>query len=33
MTDHVPAATGQQLGHRSWAEPWKIKTVEPLPSR
>ena len=22
--------TGQQLGRRSWAEPWKIKMVEPL---
>jgi tyrosine phenol-lyase len=22
--------TGQQLGRRSWAEPWKIKVVEPL---
>jgi tyrosine phenol-lyase len=21
---------GQQLGRRSWAEPWKIKMVEPL---
>ena len=30
MTDHVPVTTGQQLGRRSWAEPWKIKMVEPL---
>lgn len=30
MTEHVPATTGQQLGRRSWAEPWKIKMVEPL---
>jgi tyrosine phenol-lyase len=21
---------GQQAGRRSWAEPWKIKVVEPL---
>jgi tyrosine phenol-lyase len=21
---------GQQFGRRSWAEPWKIKMVEPL---
>lgn len=25
-----PATTGQQLNRRSWAEPWKIKMVEPL---
>ena len=30
MTEHVPVTTGQQLGRRSWAEPWKIKMVEPL---
>ncbi|MHB1244284.1 MAG: tyrosine phenol-lyase [Gaiellaceae bacterium] len=30
MSDHVPVTTGQQLGRRSWAEPWKIKMVEPL---
>jgi tyrosine phenol-lyase len=30
MTEHVPITTGQQLGRRSWAEPWKIKMVEPL---
>jgi tyrosine phenol-lyase len=29
MGDH-PSTTGQQLGRRSWAEPWKIKMVEPL---
>lgn len=29
MTD-IPRTFGQQLGRRSWAEPWKIKTVEPL---
>lgn len=28
--DPVPATTGQQLGRRSWAEPWKIKMVEPV---
>ncbi len=28
MTDM--RTTGQQLGRRSWAEPWKIKMVEPL---
>ena len=30
MTTHLPATTGRQLGRRSWAEPWKIKMVEPL---
>jgi tyrosine phenol-lyase len=30
MSEHVPVTTGQQLGRRSWAEPWKIKMVEPL---
>ncbi len=25
-----PLTTGQQHGRRSWAEPWKIKMVEPL---
>jgi tyrosine phenol-lyase len=31
MTDHEPLHTmGQQHGRRSWAEPWKIKMVEPL---
>jgi len=27
---HLPVTTGRQLGRRSWAEPWKIKMVEPL---
>jgi tyrosine phenol-lyase len=27
--DH-PKTMGQQFGRRSWAEPWRIKTVEPL---
>jgi tyrosine phenol-lyase len=26
----VPRTMGQQFGRRSWAEPWKIKMVEPL---
>lgn len=26
----VPQTMGQQFGRRSWAEPWKIKMVEPL---
>jgi tyrosine phenol-lyase len=26
----IPRTFGQQLGRRSWAEPWKIKMVEPL---
>lgn len=30
MTTHHPVTTGRQLGRRSWAEPWKIKMVEPL---
>ncbi len=30
MTDHIPQTMGQQHGRRSWAEPWKIKMVEPL---
>lgn len=25
-----PRTMGQQFGRRSWAEPWKIKMVEPL---
>jgi len=29
MTDHFKTM-GQQIGRRSWAEPWKIKMVEPL---
>ncbi|MBK6844263.1 MAG: tyrosine phenol-lyase [Gemmatimonadetes bacterium] len=29
--DHpTPRTMGQQFGRRSWAEPWKIKMVEPL---
>ncbi len=27
---NTPRTFGQQLGRRSWAEPWKIKMVEPL---
>jgi tyrosine phenol-lyase len=30
MTDHIPQTMGQQYGRRSWAEPWKIKMVEPI---
>lgn len=30
MTHHSLQTMGQQLGRRSWAEPWKIKMVEPL---
>ena len=30
MTHHTPQTMGQQHGRRSWAEPWKIKMVEPL---
>ena len=31
MIDHTaPRTMGQQHGRRSWAEPWKIKMVEPL---
>jgi tyrosine phenol-lyase len=31
MTSHdVPQTMGQQAGRRSWAEPWKIKMVEPI---
>src|SRR5215813_608228 len=30
MSDHKPQTMGQQFGRRSWAEPWKIKMVEPL---
>jgi tyrosine phenol-lyase len=30
MSDHNPQTMGQQFGRRSWAEPWKIKMVEPL---
>ena len=30
MSHHTPQTMGQQHGRRSWAEPWKIKMVEPL---
>jgi tyrosine phenol-lyase len=30
MTDKKPQTMGQQFGRRSWAEPWKIKMVEPI---
>jgi tyrosine phenol-lyase len=30
MSSDVPKTIGQQFGRRSWAEPWKIKMVEPL---
>ncbi|MBE7554564.1 MAG: tyrosine phenol-lyase [Anaerolineales bacterium] len=30
MTHPIPQTMGQQFGRRSWAEPWKIKMVEPL---
>ncbi|RME49470.1 MAG: tyrosine phenol-lyase [Caldilineae bacterium] len=30
MTDLFPQTMGQQFGRRSWAEPWKIKMVEPI---
>jgi tyrosine phenol-lyase len=30
MTDHKYQTMGQQFGRRSWAEPWKIKMVEPI---
>jgi len=30
MTHIEPQTMGQQFGRRSWAEPWKIKMVEPL---
>ena len=30
MTQNVPQTMGQQFGRRSWAEPWKIKMVEPI---
>src|ERR1043165_5743250 len=26
----LPRTMGQQFGRRSWAEPWKIKMVEPI---
>jgi tyrosine phenol-lyase len=30
MIDSIPQTMGQQFGRRSWAEPWKIKMVEPI---
>ncbi len=30
MTSPTPQTMGQQFGRRSWAEPWKIKMVEPI---
>lgn len=30
MSEITPKTMGQQFGRRSWAEPWKIKMVEPL---
>lgn len=30
MSGSKPKTMGQQLGRRSWAEPWKIKMVEPI---
>ncbi len=30
MPEFTPQTMGQQFGRRSWAEPWKIKMVEPL---
>ena len=30
MEHSVPQTMGQQFGRRSWAEPWKIKMVEPI---
>jgi tyrosine phenol-lyase len=30
MTSRTLQTIGQQVGRRSWAEPWKIKMVEPL---
>lgn len=30
MNNPTPKTMGQQFGRRSWAEPWKIKMVEPL---
>jgi len=30
MTHETPKTMGQQYGRRSWAEPWKIKMVEPI---
>ncbi len=30
MSQEKPKTMGQQFGRRSWAEPWKIKMVEPI---
>ena len=30
MSESSPQTMGQQYGRRSWAEPWKIKMVEPI---
>ena len=30
MPKPTPQTIGQQYGRRSWAEPWKIKMVEPI---
>lgn len=30
MSALIPQTMGQQMGRRSWAEPWKIKMVEPI---
>lgn len=30
MSHPHPQTMGQQFGRRSWAEPWKIKMVEPI---
>jgi tyrosine phenol-lyase len=30
MNDHKFKTMGQQFGRRSWAEPWKIKMIEPI---
>jgi tyrosine phenol-lyase len=30
MPEPVFQTMGQQFGRRSWAEPWKIKMVEPI---
>ena len=30
MKKTIPQTMGQQYGRRSWAEPWKIKMVEPI---
>jgi tyrosine phenol-lyase len=30
MSESKPQTMGQQFGRRSWAEPWKIKMVEPI---